>query len=700
MKTSKIRLVLYILVFSQMALGKLLFAQVDHFVKIDFDQSNLTPGTTINIPIKMTGAQIGNFRHIIMYDHDVLTLLTGTAGLTIPPTSQIYGTPVNIPNANHASYPGGLYFAYTTPVPTAFDYNDEVVYILNFTFNGGITHFSWWPESLNPPSISGCWLRNTTVGTPIPAYWTGRVGWQVNGNGTAGGTSPILTSVFNGGDWNTPSTWIENIGGGTKVPSSAYSVVITVNDVLINPITGTGKCHNLNINSGGRLTLSFGKVLSVTGAFTIESDGSFVDQNQTSTLNATVKRSISGNYPGTGNPDSTTIWHYVSSPTSNATISTFLGCLLNKWTENSNGGTWDTLFLPLTLPLEVGKGYSVASYSTFGDAVFSGPLNTGNKTINGLTNSNPTPGVGNGYYGYNLLGNPYPSAFKWDIAVTRVNVDAAVYLWNDTNYISKLPTDNYEIQAEQGFFVHASASGGSVSLPNGNRVHSSGSFLKSFSESQLSLSVAGNDYHDETSIRFNDEATAGFDGEYDAYKLFGVSKCPQIFSILPDINLSINSLPDMNSQPIVPIGFKSDIAGTFTLNATGFESFTPLTNIYLTDLSSGKVQNLTTNPVYIFTASPTNDEHRFDLHFAPVGMDETGKVIDLKIYSYGKNVFVNTSVDLQGTITIYNLLGKVIVKKSIMSKTLNRIEIDSPGGYYLVKVVSDKTCATEKVYIY
>lgn len=674
------------------------YSQNDHFVKVDFNQTNLQFGSRIVVPVRMTGNQIANFRHIIKYDHEVLTYVNDS----VPPTSKIFGTGTLLANANHSSYPGAIYLAFTM-VTGSFNYtNDEIVYYMFFTYNGGVTNFTWWPEALiTPPATqpgTGCFLKNVNGG--VPAYWLGTTGWQVTGTGTVTGTSPVLTSVIGGGDWDTPATWLENAGGGTKVPSIIYDVIISQNVVTVNSALGTGKCHNLTINNGGRLTLNSGKTLSPTGTFTIQSNGSFIDQNVTSSNNlaAKVKRNITGNYPGNGLPTASTIWHYVSSPVSNSTIGVFLGCLLNKWTEGSTlyGGNWDTLCLPLTLPLEVGRGYAVAAFPAFGDAQFNGPLNTGNIVKSGLTNTNPA----NIAYGYNLLGNPYASGLKWDAAIGRTNVEGAIYLWNGTTYITKTTVDNYEIQPEQGFFVHATASGASVTLMNSNRVHSSGSFLKSTVDNQLTLTVTGNELSDETIIRFNEQSSAGFDSEFDAYKLFGVYNCPQIFSILPEFNLSINSLPAATSQEVIPVGFKSGVSGTYTITATDLASFQTGTELYLTDLFTGHMQNLLTNPVYTFTASPANPEHRFDITFSPVGVNDTKHNINYaKIYAVGKTVFVNTPFQIQGSVIIYDLLGREIVKQEIESNTLNKIQVNTLQGYYLVKVVSDQVSATEKVFI-
>lgn len=667
------------------------FGQAPPVVTVDFNTAGLTPGSTIEVPIKLTGTLVGSYSFIMNYDRDVLTLNS------VQNISQISGNPVGIYqyNANYVinnlSYLKLTYGYSLTNGPSGWTYNNDVVWRCFFTFNGGTTDISFVNIATNT-SQSGA---NYTFVKAVP-YTQVNVSTTFT-TGLVSGNYATLTSVSSGGDWNTPTTWLENGSTGQKTPNGAYNVIITSNPVTIAPTTNAAKCHDLTINTGGKLTLNSGKTLTTTGVFTINTDGSFIDQNTTSTLSATVKRSITGNYAGSGQANANTIWHYVSSPVSNGVIGTFMYCLLNKWTETTS--RWDTLCLPVTLPLEIGRGYSVAATPYFGNAVFSGTLNTGDITRNNLTNSDPSYPTYINNYGYHLLGNPYPSAVKWDANISRTNVDAAIYLWNGSTYISKLPADNYEIQSIQGFFVHANANGGSVVLKNANRVHNSGSFLKNSVEDQLTLSVTGNNLSDETSVRFNSNATPGFDGEYDALKLFGIYSCPQIYSILPDLDLSINSLQDMNTQTNVAIGFKAGITGNFNLNVTGMESFTPGTEFYLTDLLTGSVQNLNSNPVYSFTAYPSDAEHRFNLHFASVGVGDLNPKKLVNVYSFEKEVYINVYDNLKGYALIYDLPGRQVARLNLEPNSLNKIGLDVPQGYYLVKVITDRLSVSEKVLV-
>jgi hypothetical protein len=463
---------------------------------------------------------------------------------------------------------------------------------------------------------------------------------------------------------------------------------------------GAGVAGNLDVKPGAWLTNSTGGILNVGGNFTLESNstttGSYIDLGSTTVTGTTaVQRYTTGNWDGTW-PASSITWHYVSSPTSGSTINSFTGALLDYWDEPGN--TWTSLTLPLTTPLLAGKGYSAATTSNRVITYTGGTLNTGNQTIIGLTNTGASAARG-----FNLVGNAFPSAVKWDGSVTRTNVDAAAYLWSGSSYVSYLTTDAtpYQIPAEQGFFVHVTAgqSTGSIVIPNSNRVHSSGTYVKSSSNEQLTLRVDGNNMEDVASVRFNSEATEGFDSEYDAYKLWGIAACPQVYSIIPGENVSINSLPLLTKQTIVPIGFKAGVAGSYTIAASGLETFPSGTDIYLEDILLNKTQHLNTNSACEFTASPGSPAHRFNLHFSAVnGIGESaGKKI--KIYAYENILYVNVPEPMHGDIYVFDISGRELIHQPIESSTLSKIKLNLQTGYYVVKVVGDEVIASEKVFI-
>ena len=199
-------------------------------------------------------------------------------------------------------------------------------------------------------------------------------------------------------------------------------------------------------------------------------------------------------------------------------------------------------------------------------------------------------------------------------------------------------------------------------------------------------------------IHFRPEATSGFDFEYDTYKLFGLQDAPQLYSITPSEILSINSLADVASRPTVAMGLKVGVNGTYTLTASDLGTFAAGSDIYLEDVLANKVQDLNSNPVYTFSATSGDLEHRFNIHFASVGVSEN-KPSGIKIYSNENTVFVNIPSDMKGNIVVYNMLGIEITRTTIQAYSLNKINLDVPTGFYLVKVDGDSNTNAGKVFI-
>jgi hypothetical protein len=279
------------------------------------------------------------------------------------------------------------------------------------------------------------------------------------------------------------------------------------------------------------------------------------------------------------------------------------------------------------------------------------------------------------------------------------SVSNYAWVWNGSAYIvyDRLTIPGV-IGAEQGFFVQTTAGGGSVTLPDSAGVHNT-VFYKDEISNLLTLRTDGNNHWDQTHLLLNSNASAGYEAEYDALKLMGSINAPQIYSILPDTPLSINTIPDVHTTPVIPIGFKAGTENTFTITASGISSFEANTEFYLEDLLSGKVQNLKVNPVYNFSASSGQDEHRFNLHFTNVGARENKPASGVKIYSADQTIYVNITTSMNGTIIVYNMLGSEISRKNIEPLSLNKINLDVPTGFYLVKVEGDAVTSTSKVFI-
>jgi len=487
-------------------------------------------------------------------------------------------------------------------------------------------------------------------------------------------------------DWSTTTNWNPN-----TVPSAGSDVTIpavTNNPVINQALTYPAVCHNLTLANNSIVTIETGKALTVNGILTnlggttslILNSGSSLIEN--SVTNATVKRAV-----GAGE------WHFISSPMSDAQSAQFTGRFLQKFDESTYSYSD---IISLTENLTPMRGYAIWGDGGF-TASLSGMLNEGSISIP-VSRNNLL--VDPKFPGWNLVGNPYPSSVDWNEASgwTKTDVNATFYIHvNATNWATYNPTTGATnggsryIPPFQGFFVEASAVG-SLGINNAARTHLSNQFFKSpgeVIENLLRLQVSGNGYTDEATVVFLPEATAGFDGEYDAHKLYGdVPEAAQIYT-MGDKELAVNALPEAS---IVPLGIRAGSNSTFTITATEINNLGAVT---LEDTQTGIFTDIGTIP-YTFNHVEGTSELRFRLHFGPLGKYETSSPT-AQIYSYHKTVYVNLFEKQSFNIYIYTLSGQLLTSK-LSATGFNEIHIEHTGIYF-VKVLTGKGIIVKKVYI-
>jgi hypothetical protein len=193
-------------------------------------------------------------------------------------------------------------------------------------------------------------------------------------------------------------------------------------------------------------------------------------------------------------------------------------------------------------------------------------------------------------------------------------------------------------------------------------------------------------------VRFAGMATSGFDGDWDAYKLVGGANAPQLNSVASDDSkLCINALPFNENETVVPLNFSFSSATNVTFTASGMETFTVNSPIYLEDISTGAMVNLRDNPVYTFSYEPGSDENRFKLHFAKVvGIGEGQEPTEGTVYISGGELYVDVpSMKGQKTeIGIYNMLGQQLDLNRVTLNGMTNMPFSLPAGVYIVRVTS------------
>jgi len=245
--------------------------------------------------------------------------------------------------------------------------------------------------------------------------------------------------------------------------------------------------------------------------------------------------------------------------------------------------------------------------------------------------------------GYNFLGNPYPSAIKWDMTPGNgwVNVGCcdAVFTWDECD-------DQYEsfaagvgtnggtgvIAHSQPFFVKAHLPGASLTVQPSAMVADPGSFkVEENIPNVLYLKMEDPDGNtDETAIRLHPNALEGMDILFDAGKLCAGALetdalttpiVREIATMAGPVNggmmMSINTFPDNGSDRTVPVVMRAATVDTYNLRVRGAESFPSDVCIVIEDLVTGIMLDAHTDTVYAFNMDDDLDfEHRFDVHIS------------------------------------------------------------------------------------
>ncbi|MEI6696872.1 MAG: T9SS type A sorting domain-containing protein [Bacteroidota bacterium] len=199
-------------------------------------------------------------------------------------------------------------------------------------------------------------------------------------------------------------------------------------------------------------------------------------------------------------------------------------------------------------------------------------------------------------------------------------------------------------------------------------------------------------------VVYNTIATNGYDPLYDANKLFVTdNNIPQVYSLANNNELAINVFGSLPAA--IPMNIKLGVPGIVSLTASETNSFDANISIKLEDILSGTIQDLRQNPVYAFSASANENANRFVLHFAlaPNSINEL-PINNTSIYAFDKTIYVNSN-DKVKEISIYNMLGQLITSKICNGSAFNSISINKASAFYMVRVITDKTTYSEKVFI-
>ena len=580
--------------------------------------------------------------------------------------------------------------------------NNAGTIILNTLINAGVT------QGNGTYTISGNFINTGTVAID-----------DTNGTVSMNGTSAQIMTM----------------SGAT----SFYNLIIDNAIGVTLSSTQTTITNNLTINSGKIFKIEAAKTLTVNGViansggnagFILESNVAGTASLIHTTVNvpATVKRYISGNAED---------WHFLASPVSNQLIAS------SSWVPAGtygNGTGYDLYVFDEPTPCWVyqlntsptstdenpnwptvhpsanfvsGRGYLYSVQASNSTNQFAGNLNNGTISYAVTKNSTVDPLL----IGFNLIGNPYPSAIDWKASTgwTRSNLMESgggydMWIWNPAtnnygvyNSLASTGTNGISnfIAPMQGFFVRAD-SNATINMTNDIRVHTNASnWLKPGSNknyknpenikvkitSQLGLGS------DEVLLQFGAASN-----QAGAAKLYSTIKtAPSAYLSTGKGELTVRYLTNTTNNPIIPLAFKPGSDGNYTVSIdfdTAHYDF-----VVLEDTKTKTKHDLKDNPTYDFNATIEDAFERFLLHFEEVPIGDNN--LPIRIYYNGNKIVFDVSLIPDETaVTLFDTLGRKILEKKIRGKTIHYLPFNNKNQVFIVKAVSNGLSFISKIFVY
>ena len=340
----------------------------------------------------------------------------------------------------------------------------------------------------------------------------------------------------------------------------------------------------------------------------------------------------------------------------------------------------------------------------------------------------------NGLAGWNLIANPYPCTIDWNL-MSKTAIENTFWIWDGTGYQFYQAVGNTtggsnsgsgisangHIPSGAAFFVRAASNSATLSTEEADKVAtSSPSVLSTTASDRLGMTLykqdtsclnGGTCLSDRSYIRFDNQATTGYDTDADLVKLNNPMLNLSSYQTAGH-NLAINALPF--GQTSVKLSVTGE-AGTYSLNFDGLGSFAAGSQFFLQDKLLNTITDLTTQPNYNFSitnnvASQGND--RFEIVTVPMAITGLSNTNNSSSLQSQVSVYPNPAHDFMvihvGTLystyrqTTYSLIsatGKIIKSGQLISNTQRVETTDLSAGVHILQVRTQNEIVTQKIVI-
>jgi hypothetical protein len=204
----------------------------------------------------------------------------------------------------------------------------------------------------------------------------------------------------------------------------------------------------------------------------------------------------------------------------------------------------------------------------------------------------------------------------------------------------------------------------------------------------------------QTSLIYNPEATLGLDFGRDA-RHFTASGLTALYTLADADKLVIQSRPAFEATDVVPLGYRVNNAGEFTLTLHRKEGvFEGEQAVYLKDLMTGTTHNIKDGG-YTFTTEAGTFDERFQVVYTNMVLGNEAPVADagaVVVYKQENVLKISTgAIDMQ-SVQVYDIRGRMIYSQdSINSGEAVLTGLQAQQQVLLVQVVTPNGKVTKKV---
>ena len=525
------------------------------------------------------------------------------------------------------------------------------------------------------------------------------------------------------------NTYTTSWSNGT--PTADQDIIFAGDFISAGGGVGDITACSCTVNTGVSVTIQALDTLTLTNSLS-NNGGSVTFENNASLLQ--INNAINtGNitYQRTTTPILRGDFVYWSTPVNPQRLIDVSPLTLGDKYFSYNGDRW--AIINRNSYMLIGKGYSIRAPQNYSltnkvtfTASFIGQPNNGD--LFGETVS-----AGKFY----LIGNPYPSALDANLFLSaNLFLDGTLYFWthntpvvlvgayryNSDDYASynftggvgigtPAPTGTPQnndstptgkIGAGQSFFATAN-NAGTVAFTNNMRLGGidNSQFFKPENNSNSALPERHRIWLNMTNsegafkqmlIGYIEGATNDFESKYDGVTFDG-NPYLDFYSMANDNKYVIQgrSLP-FTDKDIVPLGYRSTIAGDFTISIDHVDGDLRNHAIYIEDKVTNTVHNLKSSNYTFSTATGTYTD-RFVLTYVnkTLGLGEfEANDKNVLVAVQNKVITITSGTEKVDTVYIYDLTGKMIYKTANLSDTVVKIDnLKVKNQVLLVKVILD-----------